>query len=85
MAESYGRNSAGLHRVPADMRTSMLAVLLLANFAVHAAEHPWRVSVLATDISNQRIHAWDDGFNAGVGVAVSYAPTEAWDAELSVA
>lgn len=63
----------------------MLAVLLLANFAVHAAEHPWRVSVLATDISNQRIHAWDDGFNAGVGVAVSYAPTEAWDAELSVA
>jgi hypothetical protein len=67
------------------MRTSILAVLLLTNFAVHAAEHPWRVSVLATDISNQRSHPWDDGFNAGIGVAVSYAPTEAWDAELSVA
>ncbi|HYC91633.1 MAG TPA: outer membrane beta-barrel protein [Thermoanaerobaculia bacterium] len=67
------------------MRTLTLAALLLANVAVHAAEHPWRVSVLATDISNQRIHPWDDGFNAGIGVAVSYAPTEAWDAELSVA
>ena len=67
------------------MRTSLLALLLLANAAVHAAEHPWRVSVLATDISNQRSHPWDDGFNAGIGVAVSYAPSEAWDAELSVA
>ena len=67
------------------MRTSLLAALLLATVAVHAAEHPWRVSVLATDISNQRIHPWDDGLNAGIGVAVSYAPSEAWDAELSVA
>jgi hypothetical protein len=67
------------------MRTLILAALLLATVAVHAAEHPWRVSVLATDISNQRIHPWDDGFNAGIGVAVSYAPAEAWDAELSVA
>lgn len=67
------------------MRTLTLAALLLANVAVHAAEHPWRVSVLATDISNQRIHPWDDGFNAGIGVAVAYALNEAWDAELSVA
>lgn len=67
------------------MRKTMLALLLLSTAAVHAAEHPWRVSVLATDISNQRIHAWDDGFNAGIGVAVSYAASEAWDAELSVA
>ena len=67
------------------MRTLTLAALLLATVAVHATEHPWRVSVLATDISNQRIHPWDDGFNAGIGVAVSYAASEAWDAELSVA
>ena len=67
------------------MRNLTFAALLLINVAVQAAEHPWRVSVLATDISNQRIHPWDDGFNAGIGVAVSYAPNEAWDAELSVA
>ena len=67
------------------MKTFILAALLFTTVAVHAAEHPWRVSVLATDISNQRIHPWDDGFNAGIGVAVSYAPSEAWDAELSVA
>lgn len=67
------------------MRTLTFAALLFATVAVHATEHPWRVSVLATDISNQRIHPWDDGFNAGIGVAVSYAASEAWDAELSVA
>lgn len=68
------------------MRTITITLLLFLAKAAVAAEHPWRVSVLASEISNESSHPWDDGnVRAGIGVAVSYAPRETWDVELSVA
>jgi hypothetical protein len=69
------------------MRTTAITLfLLLASTTAFAADHPWRVSILAAEISNERAYAWEErDVHAGLGLSVAYAPAESWDVELSAA
>ena len=70
------------------MKRSLLLFSLLLSFTSFtslAAQERWRVSVLAAEITTGGSQPWSDDAHAGIGVGVAYAPTAAWDAELTIA
>lgn len=70
------------------MRKTLIfsALFLLGSSSLFAADAPtgqWRISVLASEIS-EKSQPWSDT-QAGVGLGIAYAPTAQWDVELTVA
>lgn len=62
-----------------------VVLLLLAAFPAIASDaRPWRVSVVASDISNGK-EPWESDTHAGTGVALAYTFRPNWDVELAAA
>ncbi|HJQ40817.1 MAG TPA: outer membrane beta-barrel protein [Thermoanaerobaculia bacterium] len=62
-------------------------IILLTVTSLSAADNTdtrWRVSILASEISNSGNQPWSDDPHAGIGIGVAYAPAPQWDMELTV-
>ncbi len=65
----------------------LFSLLLLTVTSLSAADNAdtrWRISILASEISNSGNQPWSDDPHAGIGVGVAYAPAPQWDVELTV-
>lgn len=67
------------------MRQAAIICALLFCTSLFAEEGRWRISILASEVSNaaQSVR-WDEP-HAGVSLGVAYAPTPQWDVEATVA
>lgn len=68
------------------MRRPLTLALLftLCGTALFAADERWRVSVLASEISDANA-PYDNGTRGGYGIGVAYVPNARWDVELMAA
>lgn len=73
------------------LRTLLFSTMLLLSAASLSADDvsgdPWRISILASEISESDADAFSESGDtrAGIGVGVAYSPKPNWDVELTVA
>lgn len=74
-----------------DLIYSVLILLCCSSlWAADATDGPWRISVLASEISSDSDRTFagynlSDDTEAGIGLGIAYAPNAQWDVELTVA
>jgi hypothetical protein len=64
--------------------TALFLLCCHSFWAADAAESPWRISILASEISTANNEFSTDDPHGGLGVGLAYAPNAQWDAELTV-